>query len=64
MSEIERISPKKTGERLKQGAWLVCAYEDQDKCNSIHIQGSLSIKEFRAKLTDIPLDLEIIFYCA
>ncbi|MFW6415206.1 MAG: rhodanese-like domain-containing protein [Thermodesulfobacteriota bacterium] len=64
MSEIERISPREAAKKLKQGAWLVCAYENEDKCNSIHIQGTLSIKDFRAKLSDIPLDKGIIFYCA
>ncbi len=64
MSKIKRISPEKASKRIIQGAWLICAYEDQDKCNSIHIQGALSIKDFRTKLPDIPLDQEIIFYCA
>ena len=64
MPEIERISPQKAYEGLNKGAWLVCAYEDEGKCNSIHIQGALSIKDFRSRLPDIPKEREIIFYCA
>ncbi len=62
MPQIERISPQESSQKLEQGAWLICAYEDEHKCASILIQGALSVKDFRNRLSNIPYDREIIFY--
>jgi len=62
--EIERISPEVTYEKVKSGdAILVCSYGD-GKCKDILLEGSLLRSEFESRLSTLPKDQEIIFYCA
>ena len=42
---------------------LVCAYDSEQKCSKILLQGSIPLTEFNAKLDNIAKDEEIIFYC-
>jgi hypothetical protein len=43
---------------------LVCAYEDPAKFETAHLEGALSIQEFRARRPSLSKTQEIIFYCA
>jgi hypothetical protein len=43
---------------------LVCAYEDEDRCRLLRLEGSLTLGELRSRLPELPLDQEMIFYCA
>lgn len=63
MADPERISPKEAYEKSKGGALLVCAYDDDEKCRKLHLEGSISFNEFRSKFPDPPKDQEIICYC-
>jgi hypothetical protein len=65
MTEPERISPKEVYEKLKRGAAIfVCAYEDDKKFKTFHLEGAISLNEFRSKLPSLSKDQDMIFYCA
>ena len=60
-----RISPQDAYRQVTSGqALLVCAYEDEAKCNTMKLQGAISLKEFESRLPNIKKDQPIIFYCA
>jgi rhodanese-related sulfurtransferase len=44
-------------------ALLVCAHDDEARCQRNHLQGSISYTELRGRLTSLDRDQEIIFYC-
>ncbi len=63
MRDPERVAPEKVHERLESGALLlVCAYEDESKFRQMHLEGAISLNEFKAKLPELRSDREIIFY--
>jgi hypothetical protein len=45
-------------------ALLVCAYHDEEACSKVQLEGSISLVQFESKLPGLPMDREIIFYCA
>ncbi|MEN6509152.1 MAG: hypothetical protein ABFD63_10305 [Smithella sp.] len=60
-----RISPQDAYRQVTSGqAVLVCAYEDEAKCNAMMLQGAISLKEFESRLPNLRKDQPIIFYCA
>src|SRR5512135_2293341 len=60
-----RISPQDTYRQVTSGqAILVCAYADEDRCNTMMLQGAISLKEFESRLPNLKKDQPIIFYCA
>jgi len=60
-----RISPQDAYRQVSSGqAILVCAYEDETKCNTMMLQGAISLKEFESRLPNLKKDQPIIFYCA
>ncbi len=65
MTEIMRISPQAVRENVTSGqAVFVCAYDDENKFNANHLEGAISLSDFRSRLSSLPQDQEIIFYCA
>ena len=63
--EPTRISPKDVHERLESGeALLVCAYSDEEMCKTMNLPGSILLGEFESKVSSVPKDQEIVFYCA
>lgn len=65
MSEPERIGPEETHEKVKAGtALLVCAYDNETKCNLLHLEGAISLNSFKSRLPSLTKDQELIFYCA
>ena len=64
MAEIERVSPEETREKVKSGkAFLVCAYESDEKFAQVHLKGAMSLSAFKEKIGTLSKDQEIIFYC-
>ena len=60
-----RISPEQTRRKVTSGsALLVCAYDDEEKCKKLHLEGSISLTEFKFKCSALAKNQEIIFYCA
>jgi hypothetical protein len=63
MADIGRIGVEEARGKVQRGqALLVCAYDDEDKCNKIKLEGSISLKALE---TSPPSkQQELIFYCA
>ena len=65
MTQPVRISAAETRQRVgARSALLVCAYDDDEKFKNNHLQGAISLSEFKSKLPSLPQDQEFIFYCA
>ena len=65
MAEPIRIPPEEVRERvMNDNALFVCGYDDADKFNANHLEGAISLEEFKSKLPSLEKDQEIIFYCA
>lgn len=65
MVEPIRISPKEVRQKVSTGtAMLVCAYEDDQKFNKVHLEGAISLNDFKSKLASLAKGQEIVFYCA
>ena len=65
MTQAPRVSPPEIYPRVQSGeALLVCAYEDDEKFKLLHLEGALSLKDFRQRLASFSRDQEIVFYCA
>ncbi len=61
---IERVSVEEARSRVQAGnAILVCAYNDK-QCEGKMLEGAVTRREFEQKLSSLPKDQEIIFYCA
>jgi rhodanese-related sulfurtransferase len=65
MAQATRIDPRETRKKIESGeALLVCAYDDEEKCNQMHLEGAMNLQELEEKLAEIPKEKELIFYCA
>ena len=65
MHEFNRFTAEQVREKVESGSGLlVCAYDDEEKFKRNHLSGAISFGEFRSRLTSIPKNKEIIFYCA
>lgn len=59
-----RISPDETRKRMEEGALLVCAYDDEEKCRQKNLEGAITLKQLRAMEPSLAKDQVIVFYCA
>jgi hypothetical protein len=41
---------------------LICAYDDLEKCRSIRIPGSITLRELEEQLPAFSRDKELVFY--
>jgi rhodanese-related sulfurtransferase len=65
MPEPIRIPPEEARDKISSGsAKLICAYDDDQKFKNNHLEGAVSMGEFKADLPTLSKDSEIIFYCA
>jgi hypothetical protein len=65
MVEVPRITPEEARAKVSSGqALLVCGYEEPEKFAAMHLEGAISIHEFRKMRPTLHKDREIIFYCA
>jgi|Kansoi200Nextera_1026148.scaffolds.fasta_scaffold39765_1 hypothetical protein len=60
----ERIGVETARERMAQGAWLICAYDDDGKCAKLALEGMMPLSALRGQAAGLPRDQELIFYCA
>lgn len=61
----QRVKPDEVRQRMKDnGAMLVCAYDDSEKCRKIGIAESIPYPDLKSKLDSIPKSREIVFFCA
>ncbi len=65
MTGAARVSPREARINIDSGKpLLVCAYESDEKFQSMHLRGAISLNEFKSRLPRLSKDQEIIFYCA
>jgi hypothetical protein len=66
IGEANRVPPSWVRERQRGNdpPLLVCAYDDEEKCRSIRIPGSLTRRELTEQLPAFSQDKEIVFYCS
>jgi len=64
ISEANRVSPSWVRERLQgpDPSLLVCAYDDEERCRSIRIPGSITLRELNEQLPSFDRDKTIVFY--
>jgi rhodanese-related sulfurtransferase len=62
---VSRIGALEARERVESGqALLVCAYEEEGKCRRNRLGASITLAELRERDGTLPVDQELIFYCA
>ena len=62
--EVIRISPQEAYQQVTSaGALLVCAYQDEQGCKDILLEGAITLKAFEQRLPTIKTNQMIIFYC-
>jgi hypothetical protein len=65
MNEPLRISPKEIYPKVRSGeTLLVCAYDSDDRFRQVHLEGAISLGEFKSLLPALSKDREVVFYCA
>jgi hypothetical protein len=65
MPEVSRISVQEARQEVTSGrALLVCAYEQEEKCNQVALDGSVSLTQFEQRLPSLSREQELIFFCA
>jgi hypothetical protein len=66
IAEPNRVSPSWVREHQggSDPAVLVCAYDDEEKCRSIRIPGSITLRELNEHLSTLGPEKELVFYCA
>jgi len=61
---VERVSPEIARAHVLSGqALLVCAYDDV-RCAQNAIEGAITLSALQGRLPELPMDQEIILYCA
>jgi hypothetical protein len=64
MGEIARITPADARREVMAGkALLVCAYESEELCTRMQLEGSISLGRFRERLPSLDKGQEVIFFC-
>jgi hypothetical protein len=65
MKKPKGIDPTQAREKVRSGrATLVCAYEEEDKCRKILLDGGDTFSRFQSVLPRLSKEEEIIFFCA
>jgi hypothetical protein len=65
MEELGRVTPQAIFPKVESGeTLLVCAYDDEAKCQRLRLKGAMSLAELKSRLPNLPQDQEIVFYCA
>ena len=60
---IKRIDAEEARAQVQAGkALLVCSYDD-GKCKDILFEGAMLRSTFESKVTSLPKDQELVFYC-
>jgi len=63
MTEPVRISPEEARKKVESNkAIFVCAYEEEEKFRKMHLEGAISLKDFKTRVSSLSMEQEIIFY--
>lgn len=61
--KAQRISAPVVREKvMNDSALLICAYGDDDKFRKYHLEGAISLDEFKSKTNNLDKSREIFFY--
>jgi len=61
----QRIDPAEARTQVGSGkALLVCAYDDEQKCQQYRLKNALSLSELKAQEGGLSRERRIFFYCA
>lgn len=63
MPQTPRIEPQDAHDHAQDGALIVCAYDDAEKCRGLHVPGSIPLQDLHQREDDLATDTELIFYC-
>jgi hypothetical protein len=65
IGDANRVTPSWVRDRRTgpDPALLVCAYDDDAKCRSMFIPGSITLNELIPKAGSLPKDQQLVFYC-
>lgn len=64
MAEVRRVKPQEARRKTQAGeALFVCAYDDEEMCGRMRLEGGMTLGELNSRLPGIAKDQEIIFYC-
>ena len=61
---LERIPASEARQHVRDGALLICAYDDEEKCRQNWLDGAITMMQFKARLGSLPKERELIFCCA
>jgi hypothetical protein len=64
MANPIRIDAQDARKKVRAGALLVCAYDDEQKCRDLQVDEAISLSAFRSRLPSLPKTQEIVFVCA
>lgn len=65
MANYEKISARQARQDLERnGALLVCGYDDPAKWEQYRVPGAESFMDFHGHAEQTPKDQEVMFYCA
>ncbi len=65
MNDTQRVSVEEARKKVQSdSALLVCAYDSDEKFQKMHLEGALSLGDFRTRVSTLSKEKEIIFYCA
>jgi hypothetical protein len=65
MATITRVAPEDIYPRVKSGeTLLVCAYDNDDTFRGMRLEGAIFLQDFKSRVSGLPKDREIVFYCA
>lgn len=65
MNDVPRIDVATAHQKAADGeALLICAYEDEKRCQPIRLENSIVMRELMEQLPWLPREQELIFYCA
>lgn len=64
-ADMVRVDSRVVQPLIQQGvALLVCAYDSDEKCEKIHLEGAIPYSDFQKRLPSLDRDQMIVFYCS
>jgi len=64
MAEVRRVKPEEARLKVQGGkALFVCAYESEELCGGMRLEGAMTLGELNSRLAGIAKEQELIFYC-
>ena len=64
MAEVRRVKPEEARQPVLGGkALFVCAYDSEELCGGMRLEGAMTLGELNSRLAGIAKEQEIIFYC-